>query len=115
MLIKKNQAVEFEKQGVKMRVYNSKDQCPEAAVVYQETQTGHHEEFYHSKSNFIFYIIEGSGTWYIEDEPFIVESGDMLIIPPGKRFYYTGSLKQVCITAPAWEAEFEHHVRDVEV
>jgi mannose-6-phosphate isomerase-like protein (cupin superfamily) len=113
MLIKKNQAVEFEKQGVKMRVYNSKDQCPEAAVVYQETQTGHHEEFYHSKSNFIFYIIEGSGTWYIEDEPFIVESGDVLIIPPGRRFYYKGSLKQVCITAPAWEAESEHHVRDV--
>ncbi|HLO57858.1 MAG TPA: cupin domain-containing protein [Bacteroidales bacterium] len=113
MLIKKNQAIEFEKQGVKMRVYNSKDQCPEAAVVYQETQTGHHEEFYHSKSNFIFYIIEGSGTWYIEDEPFAVESGDVLLIPPGKRFYYKGSLKQVCITAPAWEAEFEHHVRDV--
>jgi mannose-6-phosphate isomerase-like protein (cupin superfamily) len=114
MIIKKNQTVEFEKQGVKMRVYNTKEQCPEAAVVYQETETGHHEEFYHSKSNFIFYIIEGSGTWFIEDNRYKVEAGDVVIIPPGKRFYYKGILKQVCITAPAWEEEFEHHVRDVE-
>ena len=114
MIIKKNQAVEFEKQGVKMRVYNSREQCPEAAVVYQETEKGHFEEFYHSRSNFIFYIIEGSGTWFIEDKPNPVEAGDVVIIPPGQRFYYKGSLKQVCITAPAWEEEFEHHVRDVE-
>jgi mannose-6-phosphate isomerase-like protein (cupin superfamily) len=114
MIIKKAQAFEFEKQGVKMRVYNSKDQCPDAAVVYQETLTGHNEEFFHSRSNFIFFIIEGSGTWFIDGSPHEVEAGDVLIIPPGTRFYYKGSLKQVCITAPAWEQEYEHHVRDIE-
>jgi mannose-6-phosphate isomerase-like protein (cupin superfamily) len=114
MIYKKDDAVTLEKQGVTMRIYNSKEQCPEAAVVYQETQKGHSEEFYHSKSNFIFYIIEGAGTWFIEDEPFTVEAGDVLIIPPGRRFYYTGALKQVCITAPAWEPQFEHHVRDIQ-
>jgi mannose-6-phosphate isomerase-like protein (cupin superfamily) len=114
MIYKKSNRVEFEKQGVKMRVYNSKEQCPEAAVVYQETLTGHSEEFYHTKSNFIFYIIEGAGTWFIEDEPYKVEAGDVVIIPPNKRFYYKGNLKQICVTAPAWEPEFEHHVRDIE-
>jgi mannose-6-phosphate isomerase-like protein (cupin superfamily) len=114
MIYKKEQAIEFEKQGVKMRVYNTKEQCPQAAVVYQETDKGHFEEFYHSKSFFIFYIIEGSGTWYIEEQPQEVASGDVIIIPPGKKFYYKGNLKQVCITSPSWEPEFEHHVRDVE-
>jgi mannose-6-phosphate isomerase-like protein (cupin superfamily) len=114
MIYKKKTAAEFEKQGVKMRVYNSREQCPQAAVVYQETQQGHLEEFYHTRSYFIFYIIEGWGTWYIEDEPFEVTSGDVVIIPPGKRFYYLGSLKQVCITSPSWEPEFEHHVRDID-
>jgi mannose-6-phosphate isomerase-like protein (cupin superfamily) len=113
MIIKKESAIEFEKQGVTMRVYNSKEQCPEASIVYQETLGGHHEEFYHSKSNFIFYIIEGSGTWFIEDDPHDVESGDVIIIPPGTRFFYKGTLKQICITAPAWEQEYEHHVRDI--
>ena len=115
MIIKKENAPEFVKQGVKMRVYNSKEQCPEAAVVYQETETGHAEEFYHSKSNFIFYIIEGSGTWFIDETPHKAEAGDVVIIPPGTKFYYKGNLKQVCITAPAWEEEFEHHVRDIEI
>lgn len=113
MIFKKEKAVEFEKFGVKMRVYNTKDQCSEASIVYQETLKGHQEEFYHSRSNFLFYIIEGSGTWFIEDKPYYVEAGDVIIIPPNKRFYYIGSLKQICITAPAWEEKYEHHVRNI--
>ncbi len=114
MIYKKENATEFEKQGVKMRVYNSKEDCPEASIVYQETEMGHLEEFYHSKSNFIFYIIEGHGTWFIEDKPYDVSAGDVVIIPPNKRFYYKGTLKQICITAPSWELEFEHHIRIID-
>jgi mannose-6-phosphate isomerase-like protein (cupin superfamily) len=113
MIYRKEDTTEFDKQGVKMRVYNSKEQCPQAAVVYQETQKGHLEEFFHSKSHFIFYIIEGEGTWYIEDKPNIARAGDVIIIPPNHRFYYTGSLKQICITSPSWEAEYEHHVKNI--
>ena len=114
MIFKKNDAPEFEKHGVTMRVYNTKDHCPEASVVYQETQHGHLEEFYHTKSNFIYYIIEGKGIWFIEDVPYEVSAGDMVIVPPNTRFYYKGSLKQICITSPTWEPKFEHHVRDIE-
>jgi mannose-6-phosphate isomerase-like protein (cupin superfamily) len=113
MIYKRENATVFEKHGVKMHVYNSVEECPEAAVVYQETETGHSEEFYHSKSNFIFYIIEGKGTWFIEDAACEVNAGDVVIIPPDNRFYYKGSLKQLCITAPSWEADYEHHVRDI--
>jgi mannose-6-phosphate isomerase-like protein (cupin superfamily) len=114
MIYKKQNAVEFEKKGVKMKVYNTKEQCPNASIVYQETAKGHHEEFYHSKSTFSFYIIEGSGTWYIEDNIYEVEAGDVIIIPPNHRFYYRGTLKQICITSPAWEEEHEHHIRDID-
>jgi mannose-6-phosphate isomerase-like protein (cupin superfamily) len=37
----------------------------------------------------------------------------VVIVPAGKKFYYRGNLKQVCVTAPAWEAEYEEHIRDV--
>ncbi|HEY7976756.1 MAG TPA: cupin domain-containing protein [Rhizomicrobium sp.] len=101
------------KNGVDMWIYNGKPECPEAAVAYQETTTGHAEEFRHAKSAFIFFIIEGSGEWVVEDETFPVRAHDVVIVPAGKKFHYRGNLKQVCITAPAWEAEFEEHVRDV--
>lgn len=115
MIYQKSGAFHTAKQGVDMWIYNGKDDCPQAAVVYQETEQGHAEEFYHDQSAFIFYIIEGSGAWIIEDREYPVQATDVVIVPPGKRFYYRGCLKQVCITAPAWEAAGEHHVRDVEI
>ena len=112
-VIRKTEAFHTNKNGVDMWIYTGKDDLPEAAVVYQETASGHAEEFRHAKSAFIFFIIEGSGEWIIEDETFPVAARDVVIVPKGKRFYYCGNLKQVCITAPAWEAEYEEHVRDV--
>jgi mannose-6-phosphate isomerase-like protein (cupin superfamily) len=114
MIIKKDQAFFVEKQGVNMWIYNSKEQCPEAAVVYQETKKGHLEEFYHSKSAFLFYIIEGHGKWFIDGKEQSVETGDVVIIPQNIKFYYKGKFKQICVTAPAWEEEYEHHVRMIE-
>jgi mannose-6-phosphate isomerase-like protein (cupin superfamily) len=113
LIYKKQDAFTVEKNGVKMRIYNSNEQCPQAAVVYQETEKGHSEEFLHKESYFIFYIIEGSGTWFIEDQPYEVSAGDVVIIPPNTRFYYRGKLRQVCVTSPAWTAEQEQHIRNV--
>lgn len=115
MIYKKSNAFSLEKHGVSMRIYNDLKDCPQAAVAYQETATGHAEEFYHEKSAFIYYIIEGSGTWIIEDVEYPVEKDDVVIVPPGKSFYFKGNLKQLCITAPAWEEQFEHHVRNITV
>ena len=80
---------------------------------YQETEVGHSEEFRHSKSAFIFYIVEGSGEWIVEGEVFAVKATDVVAVPPGMKFYYRGALKQICITAPAWEQEFEEVIGKV--
>jgi len=112
-VIRQSDAFHTVKNGVDMWIYNGKEDLPDAAVVYQETATGHAEEFRHNKSAFIFFIIEGSGEWIIEDETFPVAARDVVIVPKGKRFWYRGNLKQVCITAPAWEAEYEEHIRNL--
>ena len=113
IILNRSDATQFEKNGVKMRAYTTPADYNQAAIVYQETETGHFEEFYHSRSHFIYYIIEGRGTYYINETAHNVGAGDVVIIPPGVKFYYTGSLKQVCVTSPAWDAEHEHHVRNV--
>ncbi|MBS0278924.1 MAG: cupin domain-containing protein [Proteobacteria bacterium] len=112
-VIPKTDAFHLNKNGVDMWIYNGKEDLPDAAVVYQETATGHAEEFRHAKSAFVFFIIEGRGEWVIEDESFPVKPHDVVIVPAGKKFYYRGNLKQVCVTAPAWEAEYEEHIRNV--
>lgn len=115
MIFKSENTTNIEKQGVKMHIYNNKEECPNAAVVYQETEKGHSEEFYHEKSAFIYYILEGCGKWIIEDEEYEVKAKDVVIVPPGKRFYFKGKIKQICITAPAWEEKFEKHVKYIKL
>jgi mannose-6-phosphate isomerase-like protein (cupin superfamily) len=100
----------IEKHGVKMSIYNTKEECPPAAVVYQETDKGHLEEFYHTKSAFIYYILKGKGKWIIEDKEYEVKEKDVVIVPPGKKFYFKGKLEQICITTPAWQEKYEKHV-----
>ncbi|MCA8902244.1 MAG: cupin domain-containing protein [Hyphomonas sp.] len=113
MILKRSNAIAVSKAGVDMWIYPSGPDIPQAAVVYQETARGHEEEFRHHTSAFVYYILEGAGEWVIEDEVFPVEAGDVVIVPPGKRFYFRGALKQVCITAPAWTPEGEEFVRTV--
>lgn len=108
-------AAVIEKHGVKMRIYTTKAESRNAAVLYQETQAGHAEEFLHERSDFIYYILEGNGIWTVEDREFEAGAGDVVIVPAGKRFWFRGNLKQVCVTAPAWEEEYEHHIRDLEL
>jgi predicted house-cleaning noncanonical NTP pyrophosphatase (MazG superfamily) len=115
IVFKPENAVMIEKHGVRMRIYTTKSDCRNAAVLYQETETGHAEEFVHKTSNFIYYILEGSGTWIIEDREYEVQVGDVVVVPAGKRFWFRGNLKQVCVTAPAWEERFEQHIRDIKL
>ena len=115
MIFRKKDAVRVNKAGVDMWIYAGADALAEAGVAYQETRVGHGEEFRHDKSAFIYFIIEGAGEWVIEDERFPVAASDVVVVPPGKRFYFTGDLKQVCVTAPAWEPQYETTLRTVEI
>jgi mannose-6-phosphate isomerase-like protein (cupin superfamily) len=109
MIIHKKDAKIFEKFGVKMHIYDTGD----VSIVYQETEKGHAEEFYNERSAFIYYIIEGKGSWFINGQEQKVNTGDVIRIEPGNKFYYKGKLKQVLITSPKRVAGFEHHVRDI--
>ena len=47
MIYKFKDAEIIKKHDVNTHIYNSSKDCPQAAVVYQETEKGHSEEFYH--------------------------------------------------------------------
>lgn len=115
VVFKPEDAAVIEKKGVKMRIYTTKAESENAGILYQETHKGHTEEFLHEKSDFIYYILEGDGVWIVEDKEFEARAGDVVVVPAGKRFWFRGNLKQVCITAPAWEEQYECHIRDLEL
>ena len=76
-------------------------------IVLASTETGHNQEFYSTKSTFTYIILEGNGSFFLNDEEIPVSKGDCLTIEPNTRIYYKGKIKLVLITTPAWKAENE--------
>lgn len=97
-----------EKFGINLEIYPNIDNC---GVVSVSTKTGHNQEFYDLKSTFTYIILEGSGTFFLDDEEVNVAKGDILSIPPKTRIYYKGKLKMILITTPAWRQENEVETR----
>lgn len=63
------------------------------------------------KTSEVYYILEGEGIMYIDDESAQVHGGQAIYIPPHARQYIknTGNsdLKFLCIVDPAWRVENE--------
>jgi len=112
-VIRREEAVDLEKHGVRMRVCTTEG-AP-AGIVYQETESGHAEEFCHEKSTFIYYIVEGEGVYVIGGVEHRVRAGDVVVVPPKSSIYFKGRFRQVLVTVPPWEESCERHIRDVEV
>lgn len=84
---------------------------PSCGIVIVETETGHNQEFYDKVSSFNYFILEGHGTFFLDDEEVPVEKGDLLSIPPMTRIYYKGALKMVLVISPEWKPEHEVETR----
>jgi len=64
----------------------------------------------------VYYILEGYGEMFIDDESQWVEPGNVIYIPPGATQYIknTGDheLEFLCIVDPAWRVEDEEILED---
>jgi len=76
-------------------------------VIVAETDTGHNQEFYDIESTFHYIIVDGYGSFFLDDEEVAVKQGDYLVIAPKTRIYYKGKMRLVLITNPPWKEENE--------
>lgn len=113
MKISKDEANSFEKHDVEMWDYFGED-AEEADVLRLSTEKGHLQEFYDKESEFLYYVIEGEGNFYLDGEPEEVEKGDLVVAPPETKIYYLGEMELLLICSPPWSPENEVHVRYVD-
>jgi hypothetical protein len=99
------------KYGVDIALYGITN--PNLNIVYEEVIEGHFEEFLSIKSTYTWFIIEGAGTFVINDEKTAVEAKDIVVVPPNNRIHYFGNMRMALITVPAFNEENERHIRDV--
>ncbi len=100
----------IQKFGVDISIYGD---GPASGVVYEETEAGHLEEFYDVASTYTWFIIEGDGTFVIDDEKIEVKPRDLVVVPPNTRVHYFGKLKLLLWTSPAFNPDNERHVRHI--
>jgi len=82
-----------------------------STIVYEEVEVGHLQEWYSDVSTYQWFIIEGQGTFVINDEKHAAGAGDLVVVPPKNRIHYFGKMKMVLITTPEYNEENEHEVR----
>lgn len=51
------------------------------------------------------YVISGSGSIEIEGSEIFLEAGDIVLIEPGERFFWSGTMKLFLPCHPAWYPE----------
>lgn len=103
-IIQKKSIAEKEKFGIDISIYPDIGNC---GFVLVYTEEGHNQEFYDKESTFNYIVLEGEGSFFLDDEEVLVKSGDYISISPNTRIYYKGKMKLVLITNPAWKPENE--------
>lgn len=59
------------------------------------------------QSEFNYYVLEGNGSFTINDETQPVQASDLIVIPPGTKYTFSGKMKMLLINTPHWSQEQE--------
>lgn len=105
-------AKKVDKHGHQITIYEGR--IPTASVVRIHADKGFFEEIYNKVSTFMYSIIDGRGTFMLNDEPVEAEAGDLIVIPPETRIHYFGTMDMVLTVSPAFDPDNEVHVRFVD-
>lgn len=103
-LTKSGDIPSVDKHGIQLDIYPTLGDC---GLVLVDTATGHNQEFYDKISTFHYIVLEGKGSFFLDDEEVNVSKGDLISISPNTRIYYKGKMKMILVTNPPWQAENE--------
>jgi mannose-6-phosphate isomerase-like protein (cupin superfamily) len=102
-------ASEFGWDGLKGHAYNSTEDFPNASGAYFEV-TGSHGKVKTTKSDRIYFIIDGNGEFIIDGNIIEVTKTDMVIVPKNTPYDYKakgGTLKMFLVHTPAYTPEHD--------
>ncbi|MDH2355949.1 MULTISPECIES: AraC family ligand binding domain-containing protein [Bradyrhizobium] len=75
---------------------------PDFAVHLLDVRTGHDTFMISQALTRIYYIIEGSGVFAIDNQNFDVSPGLVVEVPPGVEYSYSGRMKILLVSHPRW-------------
>lgn len=95
--------------GLKGWAYNSKEDFENASGAYFEV-TGAHGKVKTTRSDRIYFVVEGKGEFVVDNERIPVEATDVIVIPKDTPYDYrakSGVLKLFLVHTPAYHPDYE--------
>lgn len=90
----------FQQQG--LTGYNFDLECKDISLSYEDVFKGHDTYDKNDYSSKIYYVLEGEGTFVINNEKMQVKKGDVVEVPKGANFVFAGKMKMLLIMSPAF-------------
>jgi mannose-6-phosphate isomerase-like protein (cupin superfamily) len=75
---------------------------PDFAVHFVDVHKGHDTYMISRALTRIYYIIQGTGVFTIDRQKYDVISGQLVEVPPGVEYSYSGSMKILLVSHPRW-------------
>jgi mannose-6-phosphate isomerase-like protein (cupin superfamily) len=97
----------FEKVGHKGKTFDTKSLSDKVEFSIIETEKGHETKIIEKECIFSYYILGGSGVFEINGLQEKCAQGDLVVIPKGTAFQYTGTMKMLLVSVPWWFSEQE--------
>ena len=101
----------FHKAGITGKIFPIHDLTHKTEYFLVETEKGHETTIIEKESDFIYYILEGSGYFIIGKSKEACAAGDLVVIPAGTSFIYKGKLKMIASSTPPWNEAQEETIR----
>ena len=100
-------AGDFGWEGLKGKAYSTAEDFANASGAYFEV-TGSHGKTKSTKSDRVYFIIEGQGEFIVDDKVIEVAKSDMIIMPKNKVYDYkakNGVMKMFLVHTPAYDSD----------
>ncbi len=102
-------ARKFGWEGLSGWAYNSKEEFENASTAYFEV-TNKHGKVKTTRSDRIYFVIDGEGEFTVNNETFSVQKSDVIIIPKNTPYDYKtkkSTLKLFLVHVPAYHPDYE--------
>lgn len=104
--VRKDQAREHKNSNVCLAIeYPLGDEDINGAVIKLSGRYPDEGRVVNEECKELAYVISGSGVLVIEGKKVELSEGDMVLIEPGERYYWDGSMTMFVPCTPAWSPE----------
>ncbi len=110
-VIKEPKKFSFDKVGIKGKIFPMGSLTQNTSFVRIDTERGHEITIIEHESDFIYYILKGSGYFVVNDIKEECSQGNIVVIPAGTKFTYKGMFKLLLSCTPPWREEQEETIK----